>query len=518
MFWSRRVFFQISLRYKLFVYFFALTFFAVCFSFVLNYTRTLEILKKKSAVLYQTELSSELKSLSLDFADTESIKQSLKKKEQINGAYFLLDRSGNELLGNPKRQLRPEQFQEMLRLERGSFLRLKTDAVMVFERVPGQNLILGKIHSWSELQKDIKNIRFLTACFVGLIVIISALFAFFASEEMFSSLKAIVAETKLVAERNFQERSFPLSDDEMNELSLSFLQMRTRLKNYIQHSDQLIKKIESTVLELDSTTHLLSEVAHEQAKGASHQASSLEEVYRMLGRLSESARQLTEKSREIENSARRTSSAYHSGEKVLSDAIGSVRLGQSQVEKIQEIMRMLESQSIKIREIVGIIEEIADQNNLLALNALIEARVSGEAGQRFSVVANEMKRLAVMTQEFNATIGKVIKEALGAINTATKATLEGNELMGKSASLANEAGEAFQGLSSLIDLNLSASEEIVRAMTMQILTNDEIAKALSDVRVVAQQLSSRTQQIQQSIERLINLGAELKTLTSQKPQ
>jgi len=506
--------FRFSLRYKLFICFASLTVFSVSFSFILNYSRTVQILKNKSAILYDAELGREISELSRGSLDPGYLSQVLAGKKGGAGSYFLVSRAGQALSGNPGEQLSPDQLQEMLGKEKGAFLMLKSDAVVVYNSLPGSGLILGKIHNWQELQADIRNIQYLTLSFIGIILLLCGVFAVLASGEIFSPLQAIVSEAGMVAERNFAERPFPLCDDEMSDLSRSFLQMRLSIKNYVQHSDQLIGKMESTVSQLDSTTHLLSQIAGEQSEGSAHQASSLEEVHRILERLSESAQRLSEKSREIEHSARQTFQAYNDGVKILSSAINAVRDGQQQVSKIQEVMSVLESQSRKIKEIVGIIEEIATQNNLLAFNALVEASVAGEAGERFSVVANEMKRLAIMTQEFNTNIGAMIKDVLNAVSGITKATQEGGELMDQSARLVTEAGEAFTGFSSLIDLSVTSSKEIVNSMSFQIRTNEEMTRALSEIKVVAHQLAGRTTEIQGSVERLVNLGEELKGLTS----
>jgi len=275
-------------------------------------------------------------------------------------------------------------------------------------------------------------------------------------------------------------------------------------------------KIGNTVLQIDETTRMLSQVAQEQNEGASHQAVALEQVYQVLEKLSANARQLSDKSQAMENSANQTLQAYQSGISILNDAIDSVKAGKNQMDRIRDIMKDLESQATQIKKIVEITEEIATQSNLLALNALLEANVAGELGSRFSVVANEMKRLALMSQKFNTNIGKIVSEALGSINSTIEAVRGEEFLLERSTQLAIKAGEYFSGFSSLIDLSVTTSQDIANSVDLHMKINEEITQALSEIKVVALQLKSRTTEIETTLDKLVTLGEELKTLISER--
>ena len=508
--------FQISFRYKLFVYFIALSFFTIIFSFIFNYSYSLMTIKNKLAIIYQSELSQQIRKGLQNPQGVESLKSFLSRQGKDSKSYFIISGTGKLLYGALEQELSHSQLQEMLKKKKGAILRTRSGAMLVFDFLPSTNLLLGKIYSWRELNQEFKNIQILTGFFVILMIAISGVFAFLVSNEISSPLRKIIAEAQLVSRRDFEERTIPLSDDEIIDLTRSFWQMRAQIKNYINHLDMLIDKIGNTVLQIDETTRMLSQVAQEQNEGASHQAVALEQVYQVLEKLSANARQLSDKSQAMENSANQTLQAYQSGISILNDAIDSVKAGKNQMDRIRDIMKDLESQATQIKKIVEITEEIATQSNLLALNALLEANVAGELGSRFSVVANEMKRLALMSQKFNTNIGKIVSEALGSVNSTIEAVRGEEFLLERSTQLAIKAGEYFSGFSSLIDLSVTTSQDIANSVDLHMKINEEITQALSEIKVVALQLKSRTTEIETTLDKLVTLGEELKTLISER--
>lgn len=507
--------FQVSLQRKLLTYFLSLTIFAVSISFLVTYSRASKILRSKSARLCQMEFSREMEEFKT--MDLDSLQKALAARNSKAGSYFLISKNGDKILGDPESQMGTSQLKEIAAKREGFFLPLRSDAIVVFHSLPDQGLTLGKIYAGGEVRSDLRNFQSLALALIALISIVCAMFAFLASSEISSPLKTMVNEAKLVADRNFEDRPFPLSNDEMNDLARSFYQMREGLKTYVQSLSGLMEKVEGTASAIDSTTRLLSRVAREQAQGSLAQADWLNDVYGTLEELAAIARQLNSKGGEIKAGAEKTAQAFKSGNQILVDAISAVNRAKNQVGKIQEITENLESHSRKIKDIVEIIEEISVQSNLLAFNALVESSQAGEAGQRFAVVANQMKRLAAMTKELNTNIGAIIQDVMNSVVKITKATREGGELMDRSAGLVNRAGEAFGGFSSLIDLSVTAANEIVTSMDSQVKTSEQMTATIASVKSIAQKLAGGTAEIENSAEELLRLGQELKKITSAKP-
>jgi len=503
--------FQFSLRIKLLIYFSSLTIFAISISFLLIYSKSLEIIKNKSAELYQSQLKAEIATLPI-LPEPQALKKFFQQNSGSAETYFLISKDGQILFGDPESSLTKEQIKEMLGKNQGVFSKVQTANIVAFQLLPQTNFILGKIHSGQKIKEEIRKLQLLALGFIPIILVVCILFALLASLEIFSPIQAMVREANLVAQRNFEDRAFLISDDETNQLAGSFYQMRTAIKGYVLHLEEVMTKTKATTALIDSTTQLLSNIAKEQIEGSMLQSASMEEAQSSLEEMVVIIKQLETKSENIKSSAQKTFEAFRQGKEVLFDAINAEESAQNQVKKIQQSMELLERHSQKIKEIVAIIEEISVQSNLLALNALVESAATPETGKRFAVVANEMKKLADMTKQFNASIGSIIKDVINAIAQAIKATREGAQLMDKSAELANRAGDAFERFSELIELSVSTSEEISSSMNLQAKFSEEFTQSLSNIRVVAEQVASRAREIENSIEKLLSLEQEMKTL------
>jgi methyl-accepting chemotaxis protein len=469
------------------------------------------MLKQKSAQIFRMELSREISGLGL--TDQAELKSLLPAQNSRNVSYFLVAPNGEVLMGAPQNELTQKQFKQMLANPNGSFLTARSDAIVVYDSLP-DGLRVGKIYRADTLKSEFRYFQNLALGLLALLSLICVVFALLGSSEIFAPLKAMVAEAKLLAQRDFRDRPFPVSNDEMNELSRSFLLMRSNIKSHVQNQNTLLRKIEEEVPKLDTTIQVLSQFSREQARGSAEQASSLEQVHSTITKLAMTAKQLLLKSGEIEQAAAKTLDAFSSGKQILFDAIESVQNAQSQVNKILEFTKEMENHSRRIKEIVEIIEEIAVQSKLLAFNALVESSAAGEAGKRFSVVANQMQRLSAMTREFNTNIGAIVQDVLASVESIAQATARGRELMDQSARLVNQAGNSFQGFSSLIDLSVTAAQEVADSMEFQVSTSEEMTTALSKLKSIARDLAAGTAELERSSAELLKMAQELKILTS----
>jgi methyl-accepting chemotaxis protein len=189
-----------------------------------------------------------------------------------------------------------------------------------------------------------------------------------------------------------------------------------------------------------------------------------------------------------------------------------------QIMTVADAMVGLGENSQQIGGIVNIIDEISAQTNLLSLNAAIEAAGAGEAGKRFTIVANEVKRLAERTAEATKQIKALIEQIQRATNTTIILTEEGTKGVDAANLLVARVADELQSILRLIKETTTVAREIKYSTQQQTSANEELASTIVEVRDVASQVASSAQETSQAIVELTSLAERLKTMMEEELQ
>ncbi|WP_458788614.1 methyl-accepting chemotaxis protein [Pseudomonas sp. D4-18] len=202
------------------------------------------------------------------------------------------------------------------------------------------------------------------------------------------------------------------------------------------------------------------------------------------------------------------------GERVVGEAITQIERLASAVGKSSEAMGVLRVESDKIGSVLDVIKSVAEQTNLLALNAAIEAARAGEAGRGFAVVADEVRSLAQRTQKSTEEIEGLIAGLQSGTQHASTIMDSSRELTVSSVELTRRAGGSLESITRTVSAIQSMNQQIAAAAEQQSATAEEINRSVINVRDVSEQTSAASEETAASSVELARLGNHLQVLVS----
>jgi methyl-accepting chemotaxis protein len=251
-------------------------------------------------------------------------------------------------------------------------------------------------------------------------------------------------------------------------------------------------------------------VSSEQINSITSQMSAVQEATSTSEEVAATAKGIAESSSLVEEAAMQTFNACNISNKDISNAVLGMARVKEQVNSIAQRTLVLGEDSQKIEEIVGIIEDISEQTNLVALNAAIEAAGAGEAGKRFGIVAQEIRRLAGRTSEGTQQIKSFINKIQGSTNSTIMATEEGTKAVEEAAVLVDKLGQTFQNIVSLVGKTTSAAKEITISTQQQKTASEQMALAISEINDVSEQVVKGMETIEKTLEESLRQITDLK--------
>ncbi len=282
----------------------------------------------------------------------------------------------------------------------------------------------------------------------------------------------------------------------------------TKTKTMLETAEQLNKIVEivtSASEELSSQIEQSSRGAEEQSQRVGETASSMEEMNATVLEVAQNASSAAATADQAKIKA-------EEGAGVVTKVVHGIEAVQQQSHEMKNDMGSLGKQAEGIGQILNVISDIADQTNLLALNAAIEAARAGEAGRGFAVVADEVRKLAEKTM----TATKEVGEAIRGIQDGTKKNIENVERSARTieevTKLANTSGESLRQIVSLAEVTTDQVRSIATASEQQSSASEEINHSLEDVNRVSLETTDAMRQSAQAVAELANQAHVLKKL------
>jgi methyl-accepting chemotaxis protein len=266
-----------------------------------------------------------------------------------------------------------------------------------------------------------------------------------------------------------------------------------------------VRHVQSSSVELQST-------ANQQASGAKESSTAINEISTTIIELLATSRQIAESAQRVAHVAEETSAATRAGDETVTKAHASLSSIKRQVDLIVTHMLDLGKKSQQIGGILEIINELAEQTNILAINATIEAAGAGDAGKRFAVVADEIRKLADRVGGSTKEIKMLIEEIRAAVNTTVMATEGGTKAVDLGARQFAEVTTALKQITGLLGATTEAAREIELSTKQQATAVEQVNVAISDVAKATRETEASLTQTLQTATQLSGLSHDLTRL------
>lgn len=283
----------------------------------------------------------------------------------------------------------------------------------------------------------------------------------------------------------------------------------------LDHFGVMITEVKQIGLSVSSSSTEILAAAEQIAVGSQRQADEITNTSSAVEEMAASMNQVSRNAEASADAARRALEMAGNGDRSVRDTSEAMSRIDSAVQQTAEKMRSLGARSSEISEIMDLIDEIAAQTNLLALNAAIEAAHAGEAGLGFSVVADEIRKLAERSARATRDVGNLIKSIQNETSEALTAMEIGMKEVRGGGFLANEASRSLQDISEAVRQSSELIEEISAASEEQARVTTSLAVAMQTISSITLETSAGAHETAQTIEGMVGLADRLNRAISQ---
>jgi methyl-accepting chemotaxis protein len=296
--------------------------------------------------------------------------------------------------------------------------------------------------------------------------------------------------------------------DEVGLLNQAFYKMVQKLRGSIEEIIEGVNLLGSSASEILAATTQVASGSAETATAITETTTTVEEV-RQAAQLS------NQKASRVSENAQQVSQVTLSGQIAVDETISGMHDIQNQMEAVANTIVRLSEQSQQIGGIIASVTDVADQSNLLAVNAAIEAAKAGEQGKGFAVVAQEIKSLAQQSKQATIQVRNILTDVQKATSAAVMATEQTSKAVENGVKQSTLAGDAIKKLAESSGKALEAASQIVASSQQQVVGMDQIGLAMQNINQAGTENSASMVQAEKAAKGLHELGQKLKLLVEQ---
>jgi methyl-accepting chemotaxis protein len=274
-------------------------------------------------------------------------------------------------------------------------------------------------------------------------------------------------------------------------------------------TSSLSEQIGSAVGLVRSSSTELEAAANQQANGAKEQAAAMTEISTTISELLATSRQIADSAQRVTENAEQTAGAARSGHGTVDTTHESITGIRRQVDQIVSHMLELGKKSQEVGVVLEIVSELAEQTNILAINATIEAAGAGEAGKRFAVVADEIRKLADRVGGSTKEVRTLIDDVRSAVNTTVMTTETGSKAVDAGSRQFSDVATAFKQIAGLVNTATDAAREIGLSTKQQSTAVEQVNVAIASVTQASTESETSAGQTLQTVSQMATLSKNL---------
>ncbi|NMZ35279.1 methyl-accepting chemotaxis protein [Pseudomonas brenneri] len=295
--------------------------------------------------------------------------------------------------------------------------------------------------------------------------------------------------------------------DELGVLQQGIQRMGTTLR-------ELISGIRDGVTQIASAAEELSAVTEQTSAGVNSQKIETDQVATAMHEMTATVQEVARNAEQASQAASAADGQAREGDKVVAEAIAQIERLADEVARSTDAMAHLQQESNKIGSVMDVIKAVAEQTNLLALNAAIEAARAGEAGRGFAVVADEVRGLAQRTQKSTEEIEGLVAGLQNGTQQVANVMNNSRSLTDSSVELTRKAGVSLENITRTVSNIQSMNQQIAAAAEQQSAVAEEISRSIVNVRDVSEQTATASDETAKSSVELARLGSQLQQMVS----
>jgi methyl-accepting chemotaxis protein len=381
----------------------------------------------------------------------------------------------------------------------------KTDSVSVIPiRDSGGKAIahLVSAKDYTESYASLQRTSVMAYALTGLIILAAVAGLYLYMKYLLKPLGTVVSELKAVADGDLTVNIEVTSKDEIGQLQAAVRQTTSNLREVLQLINSMTTKLAEAATSMLSTSETSQQGIQNQQKGTEQVVTAMHE---MTATVQEIARNAAQAATEAGNANQEASK----GQLVVDETTSSINSLAGEVDNASDVIGKVRQDSDNIGSILDVIRGIAEQTNLLALNAAIEAARAGEQGRGFAVVADEVRTLASRTQESTEEIQAMIEQLQSGIQDAVTVMVNSREHAGQTVEQAREAGKSLSDITAAVTVISDMNTQIASAAEEQSSVTEEINRNIVEINSAVELSAEGASQILDSSEYLNELSDEL---------
>ena len=331
--------------------------------------------------------------------------------------------------------------------------------------------------------------------------------AWLVDRRLVAPIRQVIAQVGRLSRGHLDERVTIRREDEIGQLATAANTLRDFLAD-------TFRQLADATRGLERASGDLARVGGQMAQGAGDQFDRTDQVATAMHEMSATAQEVARHAGAAAQAADAADASAGEGEQVMRSTIQAITSMRGEIATTAEVIRRLEADSGRIGKVLEVIRGIADQTNLLALNAAIEAARAGEAGRGFAVVADEVRTLAQRTAESTAEIHQIIDAVQNGAADAVRAIEQGQVRSDQGVAQVTEAGGHLQRIADAVESIREMNRQIATAAEEQTAVAEDISRNLAEITAVAQGNQHHVREVEQAGQGMVRLAGQLSGVLS----